>query len=535
MATIGARLAASTPSSTSASAPAPATVLGVLSDALTPPSMSLVQRAVDESVTTPESLLALLQQDRPAFIRLIQRLGVAQLGERQRAANALAKALREARLEQQPCASLGIQAPPAAEVLQRALQMFREAAAAGNIRATALLQGCSRCDDDGALRAHLLATAPAASLIAALEGFGMVPAHAKLVPDAIAHATLHVAFWSNQLCERGTEVALFDYADFGERLLGFTSFVLYPASAKQNFGPTIDRFRARFGERLLPLEHTTANWPHQPEIDEVLSRHQISHVYVIKYGAPDGPEPAIFGRTGARVWVHAVFDAHQPNGDVFARISPCVPGRGAVVPHVVRPIEPSGNDLRESLGIPRDATVFGRHGGRDTFNVFEARHAVARVARERRDIFFLFMNTEPLSEVDEPNILYLEPTMDDARKAAFIRTCDAMLHARLSGETFGLAVAEFSVANRPVLASSVHTDNGAARFHLDTLGAKGLYYSDAESLVRQLLAFDRCEAQGRDWNAYRAFEPAKVMQTFKRVFICEGGSRVVSGRVAADG
>lgn len=64
-----------------------------------------------------------------------------------------------------------------------------------------------------------------------------------------------------------------------------------------------------------------------------------------------------------------------------------------------------------------------------------------------------------------------------------------------------------------------HHDCGRARFHLDTLGSKGLYYHDKESLVRLLLSFDRVGVRTRDWNAYRAFAPEKVMQTFKKVFL----------------
>ena len=40
-------------------------------------------------------------------------------------------------------------------------------------------------------------------------------------------------------------------------------------------------------------------------------------------------------------------------------------------------------DLRASLGIPADATVFRRHGGMPTFNVPFVRTAVARVAERR--------------------------------------------------------------------------------------------------------------------------------------------------------
>ena len=103
-----------------------------------------------------------------------------------------------------------------------------------------------------------------------------------------------------------------------------------------------------------------------------------------------------------------------------------------------------------------------------------------------------------------------------------------MLHARHSGETFGLAIAEFSAHNRPVLTSSVHHDSGWARFHIDTLGQKGLFYHDQGSLEKQLLSFDRKSARLKDWNVYRQFEPEPVMATFRRVFL-EPGLASVEG------
>ena len=72
-----------------------------------------------------------------------------------------------------------------------------------------------------------------------------------------------------------------------------------------------------------------------------------------------------------------------------------VPGRCPVVPHVVRPCEPCGADLRAALGIPPDATVFGRHGGYHTFDISFVHAAVREVAERRPDIFFVFLNTAP--------------------------------------------------------------------------------------------------------------------------------------------
>ena len=95
-----------------------------------------------------------------------------------------------------------------------------------------------------------------------------------------------------------------------------------------------------------------------------------------------------------------------------------------------------------------------------------------------------------------------------------------MLHARDGGETFGLAVAEFSAHHRPVLTSSAHDDHGHGRMHLDALAARGLsrfFYHDQASLVRLLTTCDRHVSA--DYNAYCAFEPARVMATFEQVFL----------------
>ena len=88
-------------------------------------------------------------------------------------------------------------------------------------------------------------------------------------------------------------------------------------------------------------------------------------------------------------------------------------------------------------------------------------------------------------------------------------------------ERLWLAVGEFSAHNRPVITSSVHDDDGTANFHIETLRAerKGLFYHDRASCVKVLTEFDRVKAQAKDWNAYREFEPSKVMAVFERVFV----------------
>ena len=319
-----------------------------------------------------------------------------------------------------------------------------------------------------------------------------------------------VAFWTYSMCERGTEVAVYDYADFGERCLGLTSYVLYPGL--EGYYGARAKFTRRFGaKRVIGLQ-----------IDEVgafLEKKCIGHVYIIKEGTPYVPDVRLLPRS-VRSLVHCVFHANTPHGDVYAKISPCVSGLAPVVPHIVRSRDPHGPNLRVQLGIPADATVFGRHGGWDTFDIKFARSAVVEVARARADsIYFVFLNTAPFT-TPRRNIIHLPRTSDVGLISSFIRTCDAMLHARSGGETFGLACAEFSAHNRPVLASAAHDDDGHGSMHLDTLRGHNLerfFYRDHASLVHQMLHFDR--NQRGDFNAHRAFEPAAVMPQFERVFL----------------
>src|SRR5262249_11287070 len=158
----------------------------------------------------------------------------------------------------------------------------------------------------------------------------------------------------------------------------------------------------------------------------------------------------------------------------------------------------------------------GRHGGRDQFNLPFARETVERVARDAGDVWFLFLNTEPFCP-PHPRIVHLPCTVDLERKARFVASCDAMLHARVQGETFGLAVGEFSVRNKPVVTWTYGRD----RAHLRILREQCLTYSAADELESLLLRFRDVVGPDRRWDAYAQFDPARVMRRFQHVFLEE--------------
>jgi hypothetical protein len=132
------------------------------------------------------------------------------------------------------------------------------------------------------------------------------------------------------------------------------------------------------------------------------------------------------------------------------------------VPHIVHPPSTT-EDLRVELGIPDDAVVFGRHGAADAFNIEFVQRAVIAAVEERREVWFIFLNTNRFATHER--VVHI-PRVDDREDVSrFVNTCDYMIHALAHGENFGLAVAEFAVAGVPVMAFL----DAAHRAHFDLL------------------------------------------------------------------
>jgi len=155
--------------------------------------------------------------------------------------------------------------------------------------------------------------------------------------------------------------------------------------------------------------------------------------------------------------------------------------------------------------------IVGWYGG-DNFEIPYARQAVINAAKERSDIVFMFMNQQPFCDL--PNVLFFNATTDMEEKVTFINTCDVMIHARERGETFGLAIAEFSTKNKPVITCY----NAPERNHIETLGERGIYYKDYESLYTILINIKHSDLEG-DWNCYREFTPEAVIYKFNDIFL----------------
>ncbi|HVU38611.1 MAG TPA: hypothetical protein VHC95_09765 [Opitutales bacterium] len=314
---------------------------------------------------------------------------------------------------------------------------------------------------------------------------------------------MKIAFQSSGVSLRGTEVATFDYAWFARKLLGVEVIALLRQVENIEQNPVFQKFSAAFPT----FPHSTA-----AEREAILREQGVDLLYVTKAGAADDAVSQAVP-TG----VHAVFLENAFHGDIYAYISSWLSqvmtyGQVAWVPYMVNLPEPGG-DLRGELGIPADAVVFGRYGGAETFDIDFVQKLVVELAQKNPRLHFLLMNTDRFGP-PLPNVRFLPGTADLARKAKFIATCDAMLHARYCGETFGLAVAEFSCLNKPIFTFEHSPD----RHHLEALGARAFRYRDAAELRKQILGFS--PDPGGDWRVFAELcRPENVMQKFRTAFI----------------
>lgn len=316
---------------------------------------------------------------------------------------------------------------------------------------------------------------------------------------------MNIVFHTNQLSLRGTEVAMYDYAHHNEILLGNKSVILTknPSVWKYSDEKAIEKFKQRFNV----IFYDNVN-----QIEGILDDQKADVFYTLKAGLIDD----VISKKHKTV-VHAVFQYEQPHGNVYAYVSEWLSklygNRHPFVPHMID--LPNHNDnFREELGIPKNAIVYGRYGGYETFDIAFAKVAAMEATQKRSDVYFLFMNTERFSNESFKNIIYLDGTADLYQKVKFINTCDAMLHARHKGESFGLAIGEFSVRNKPILTCR----NAVDKAHFDLLGSTGIYYSSQSELLNLLLNPEFLQYKSL-WNCYYNYSPEKVMTKFKNVFL----------------
>ncbi len=313
---------------------------------------------------------------------------------------------------------------------------------------------------------------------------------------------MRVSFEGGRINERGVAVAIFDYAFQARALLGVEPVILHDARI-----PPDPAHLARFSQAFPTFAYET-----EEEMQRLIEREAIDVAYFLKTRRGDSR----LARS-CRTAVHEVFKFFNPHGDAYAYISQSLAdtmtaGRYPAVPHIVDPPAPRSN-LRAELGIPEDAFVVGRHGAPDQFNIPFLPRAIEAALERRKNLWIVLLNTARFS--DHERIVHLPVTPDRQGVADFVASCDVGLNARVAGENFGLAIAEFLAQDKPVLVWA----GGRDRNHLALVDDERFIYRTRGDLTRQL-----SEMEPRDWGGAWAqrvapFAPAAVAAVFAKTFL----------------
>lgn len=308
-----------------------------------------------------------------------------------------------------------------------------------------------------------------------------------------------IAFHSNQLGLRGTEIALFQYAKYNEEILGNKSVIL---SSPNGDLSALQKFKDRFEVNLF-------NWA---DYERYLLDNNFDFLYIIKMGTNDG-----YCLETIRTLIHAVFRFNDPHGyryfyvsDWLARDQGYDPEKYSL-PHICEKLPKSNYDFKKKNNIPKDSLVFGCYGGSTEFNIETTKEVIRRVVQENKDIYFIFMNINSFS--DHPQIKFFPGTYNLHEKSSFVDACDAMIHSRSGGETFGLAVSEFSLSNKPIITYELSYE----RNHLEILGDKAITYKGYEDLYDIFVNFSRYK-KFKDYDTpYKKFSPELIMEKFNKL------------------
>lgn len=310
-----------------------------------------------------------------------------------------------------------------------------------------------------------------------------------------------IGFHTSELNIRGTNVAVYDYARYNEEILGNKSYIISNRNAEMT---AYKKFQDRFEVFLYGRFEDSYNFAKEKNIE---------YVYYIKAGDCDGRDIP-----DTKAIVHAVFQHKDPHGHAYAYVSEWLANKmdmpGAFVPHIVDMPSPQ-KSYRNKLNISEDKIVIGRHGGYDEFNLPFVYQAIYNVLQVRDDIVFVFMNTRPFGPPHK-NIIFIDKTYNMQHKSDYINTCDYMLHGRQLGESFGLAISEFTFHNKPVICWTGGTDQN----HRFLLKDKGLWYTNGQDIQDILHNLKKVTPKPNEYSQLvEQFQPKTVMKRFNDIFL----------------
>jgi hypothetical protein len=324
---------------------------------------------------------------------------------------------------------------------------------------------------------------------------------------------MKIGIHSNQFDGRGTGKVSYDYAVALRDILGHDVVLLTTYDDPNEGLPKIQKEFQVF--QYQGNANTAPSSDVKRQLEKIVTEQKLDFIQMMKSGRNDNINP-----DNCKTGTHYIFDGSQPHGTKFAAVSNFLARKfkhSAYVPHIIQSILPT-KDIRAALNIPKDALVIGRHGGKDSFDLPFVHKAVADILEQRKDVYFLFLSTNQF--INHERAIFFPWVKDERGKFNFIHACDIMLHARQIGETFGIAIGEFSTSNKPVMSWSGVGLPGYDTAHIEHMLGNPYLYHEYNDLMITLKQLDINYIRGKNWDWFtEKFNPKSVITQYKDIFL----------------
>ena len=314
---------------------------------------------------------------------------------------------------------------------------------------------------------------------------------------------LKVGFYLRELNFRGIANSIFIYAKNNQTILKNKSIIFYNSTALDNKPEAIKEFKKKF--KTIKISSLS-------DLEKINKNLKLDFIYFQRDGAKDEIV------NNSKNIIHAVFPQNpfQYHGSNYAFISKwlsktCSNNKFPFAPLPVQLIKNNQN-LRNKLKIPKSAKVFGYHGGETSFDLIFVRDAIKKVVKENKNIYFLFMNIRKF--YNHKKVIFIKGSFNQTQKVKFINTCDAMLHARSLGESFGLSCAEFAIKNKPILTYGYCRQ----RAHFEICKNNIIPYYSYKDLNKKIINFNKNKKYNSN-SLKNELSEKKTIKIFKKILL----------------
>jgi hypothetical protein len=314
---------------------------------------------------------------------------------------------------------------------------------------------------------------------------------------------MKIGFYIREMNYRGISNSIFDFAYHNNKILKNKSYIFFNACAHDNKKEVIKKFKKNF--RVFRIKNIS-------EIKEINNYIKLDYIYFQRSGFKEEIIP------GIKNIIHAVFPNNiwHYHGYQYAYISQwlsktCSNNKISFVPLMIS-MPKNNTNMRNDLNIPNNAIVFGCHGGETSFDLIFVQDAIKKILELNNKIFFIFMNINKF--ISHKRVIFLKGSFDKINKAKFINTCNAMVHARSLGESFGLSCAEFAIKNKPIFTYAYCRQ----RAHFDICKKKIIPYFSYNDFIDKILKFKK----NKDYNSFNTkknLSEIHIIKKFRTVFL----------------